>query len=189
MKNKDTRVQFTLQRLKDSLLELLDKKSINNISVTELCDRAGINRGTFYLHYDTPNDVLLDIENDFIEKNMKEFRSFMSDNHDISFINALIKLMLNDRDTIRILLGKNGNPKFMEKLKNMSREITVNEWNTEFPKYKREKLEFLYEFIFPGQTNLIISWLENDFGISADEFAHRIERIGHYALLSVEEFR
>ena len=51
MKNPDTRVQFTRNALKQALLTLMEEKNVDKITVKELCETAGINRGTFYLHY------------------------------------------------------------------------------------------------------------------------------------------
>lgn len=60
-KKENQRVVVTKRMLLESLLELLKRKQLNEISVTELCKRAGINRATFYKHYSTPNDILLEI--------------------------------------------------------------------------------------------------------------------------------
>ena len=44
------------------------KKEIDKISVSELCVESGINRATFYRHYQIPLDVLEDIRADFIKE-------------------------------------------------------------------------------------------------------------------------
>lgn len=62
MENRENqRVTITKRMLLEALFELLEKKHINQISVTELCSRAGINRATFYKHYSTPNDILTEV--------------------------------------------------------------------------------------------------------------------------------
>ena len=62
-KKENQRVALTKRLLKESLLRLLAEKNIQNITVSELCAEAEINRSTFYNHYGCPADVLLDIEN------------------------------------------------------------------------------------------------------------------------------
>ncbi len=57
-RKENQRIALTRRLLLEALLQLLEKKHINDVSVTELCRRAGINRTTFYKHYATPNDVL-----------------------------------------------------------------------------------------------------------------------------------
>ena len=97
--------------------------------------------------------------------------------------------MWQNREMFSLLLGLNGDPSFAASLRELARDRTVEEWNTEFPKYKREDLDFLFDFVFPGFTSLLFSWFANDRGIDAGEFTRRMERLGHYALLAVEEFR
>jgi len=63
MENRENqRVLLTKRMLLEALLNLLETKHVRDISVTELCGKAGINRTTFYKHYNTPNDVLEELE-------------------------------------------------------------------------------------------------------------------------------
>ena len=41
-----------------AFLQLLEKKDFAYITVKELCEAAGVNRSTFYLHYETMGDLL-----------------------------------------------------------------------------------------------------------------------------------
>lgn len=54
----DARIVRTRAALQSSILELASQKPLAEISVSELADRAGINRVTFYKHYASPGDVL-----------------------------------------------------------------------------------------------------------------------------------
>ena len=67
----DRRTRYTRQVIRDTLLELMRQKGFRHVTVTEVCKRAEINRGTFYLHYLDLNDVLDDI----FEKLMSETTS------------------------------------------------------------------------------------------------------------------
>ena len=64
----DRRVKYTLLALRSSLLELMRKKDISRITVKELCERADVNRGTFYAHYASPVDLLEQIERELLEE-------------------------------------------------------------------------------------------------------------------------
>lgn len=65
-KKEDRRTKYTKQVIKDSFLKLLNKKSYTQLTVTELCRLAEINRGTFYLHYYDLEDVLDDILSELV---------------------------------------------------------------------------------------------------------------------------
>lgn len=62
----DRRTRYTRQAIKEILLEELKTKPYSKITVTEICKRAEMNRGTFYLHYYDIDDVLNDILEDFL---------------------------------------------------------------------------------------------------------------------------
>ena len=55
---KDLRIIKTKDSLRKALLSLLREKELKEISVTELCRRATINRGTFYLHYKDVHGIM-----------------------------------------------------------------------------------------------------------------------------------
>ena len=44
--------------MNEALILLLEKKDYSFITVKDICEKAGVNRSTFYLHYETMNDLL-----------------------------------------------------------------------------------------------------------------------------------
>ena len=50
----------TAARMDEAFLALLEEKDFEYITVKEICKRAGVNRSTFYLHYETIGDLLLE---------------------------------------------------------------------------------------------------------------------------------
>lgn len=69
MNTKDNRkARLSREIFHQSLLEIMDTKSVYKISVTELCAHAEMNRSTFYAHYETIYDLLQEIENDIYER-------------------------------------------------------------------------------------------------------------------------
>lgn len=71
--NKNESKYFNTARLMDeAFLQLLTKKDYEYITVKEICLKAGVNRSTFYLHYESVDDLLREsvsyIERSFYEK-------------------------------------------------------------------------------------------------------------------------
>ena len=62
----DLRVAVTKRMIQEALIRLLENKPIDRIKVNELCEESGINRATFYRHYETLQDILREIEADLI---------------------------------------------------------------------------------------------------------------------------
>ena len=58
----------TIKRLKDSLMLLFQQNDYQKISVTMLCNQAGLHRSTFYLYYNSIDEVLREIENDILKE-------------------------------------------------------------------------------------------------------------------------
>ena len=67
----DHRSRISKILIRDAFVDLLSTKTINEISVKELCAKADINRGTFYSHYLDINDLLNHLEEELI----MEFKS------------------------------------------------------------------------------------------------------------------
>ena len=75
----------------EALIYLLEKKDIEYITVKEICTKAGVNRSTFYLHYESINDL--------VEETMKyinrKFEDYFNDNSK-DFINKIKSSPLED---------------------------------------------------------------------------------------------
>ncbi len=63
----DRRTLYTRNIIKEALLELTDKQTYDQINISQLCRQAEIARATFYLHYDSLDDVLDSIIDDALE--------------------------------------------------------------------------------------------------------------------------
>ena len=66
MEKLDHRVRVTQTLIRKAFTDLLAKKPIESISVKELCQAAGINRGTFYAHYRDLYDLRSHMEDELI---------------------------------------------------------------------------------------------------------------------------
>ena len=76
----------TKRMLHEALIRLLKKKTIDKIKINELCAESGINRATFYRHYETLQDILWEIEAEVIRampqpgqkpRNLEEARAYL----------------------------------------------------------------------------------------------------------------
>ena len=56
----------------EAFLALLEKKDFAYIMVKEICETAGVNRSTFYLHYETPADLLAESAQYIIDRWLRD---------------------------------------------------------------------------------------------------------------------
>ena len=58
MNKSESKYFSTAARMDEAFLELIEKKDFAYITVKEVCEKARVNRSTFYLHYETVGDLL-----------------------------------------------------------------------------------------------------------------------------------
>lgn len=72
MNKSESKYFNTALRMDEALLALLEEKDLEYITVKEICHQAGVNRSTFYLHYET----IADLVNETLEMINQRFLSY-----------------------------------------------------------------------------------------------------------------
>jgi len=174
---KDRRSLLTKKILKETLLELLKKQSISKITVKELCEKADVNRATFYNHYYDIRNVLEHMEEEYC----KFFKNGVIDvigTHNISnFILKILTEMKNDKNLSQILLCKNTKPSFIKKILNMAHDLIISHWMKLFRINSKNKLEYAYSFMTTGSIGVINAWIDNNLKESPQEIADILQKI------------
>ena len=75
MNKSESKYFLTARRMDDALLHLLEKKDFAYITVKEICLEAGVNRSTFYLHYENTCDLL----EESLDATHKQFLAYFSE--------------------------------------------------------------------------------------------------------------
>lgn len=75
----NSRARDTRERLKEALLRLLARRDILDVTVSRLCQEAGVNRSTFYSHYDSIGELMEELEQEIGANLIGRFRE---DNYD-----------------------------------------------------------------------------------------------------------
>lgn len=103
--NKSSRKTRTL--IKKVFAEMLsEKKELGKISVSELCKRADISRGSFYSHYDDIYGVAEDYESEMIDTFFDNAR--LLESQDIMhFIDSIFEFICQNNENYRLLCKSN----------------------------------------------------------------------------------
>ena len=148
---------LTKRLIREAMLELLKKESIQNISVSELCQCAGINRTTFYNHYNGTFEVLAEIEENFLaELSGGDDSSAQSGNLTQHIESLCIRLQQNAEVAI-LLLNNNVDPQFSQKL--LSGQGLGGVWQQLGSGYTAEERELLTDFLRGGAYAMVCRWL------------------------------
>lgn len=69
----------TKEDIKEAFIQLLSEEKFENISISKLCKRAGINRGTFYLHYEDKYQMIDSLKSDIVSQ-LSSYSLFEAEN-------------------------------------------------------------------------------------------------------------
>lgn len=188
MVNKDRRIRKTKDVLKKSLIALMGEKSINSITVKELCEKADINRGTFYLHYKDVFHMLEEIEKELYE----EFQDMIL-SHEISpdkietkpILEDIFTFIAQNSDFCMVVLCERGDMVFVKKIVSIIYEKGYSDWSNIFKKNDKDLFDKYYSFILYGAIGLIDYWLKNGIKESPEYMAMLTENIILNGLKSV----
>ena len=184
----------TAVRFDKALLSLLEKKPFEYITISEICETAGVNRSTFYLHYENTGDLLkettafvlddfssyfpVDIENltmKFTECNLQDLQfinetylypylSFVKENQRV-FSAVLSQPAAFDTNTI-----------FQKLFDNIFNPI-LNRF-----RYPKDEQNYVMMFYLNGITAIITEWLKDGCKKSIED----ISTIIHYCIYGKE---
>lgn len=178
--NQRTRLSKIL--LKNALMDLLSEKgSVTKISVRELCERADLNRSTFYAHYSEPKELLEEVEAELLDATREHLQKIGAEN-DIGahryLLSFLIYIKENDKP-FRTLLIDAGDPEFRSKFMQQSIIQFVENLNISFPK---DQEQYIYSYILNGSTGVIIQWMRSDYSIDENALVDLLFFINQSAL-------
>jgi AcrR family transcriptional regulator len=129
----DLRTRKTLSAIEDAFLSMREGLPIEKIKISDLCQKAKINKSTFYRHYADIFALSEDLENELIDRIIRDFTSVDSlYSNTRFFIDGLLKSILRFQDTLLVLFDGRINilaEKMEERLKKvyLGAEATVEE--------------------------------------------------------------
>ena len=166
----DPRVLKTKKLLKETFEQLvLVYDDYMSITVKELCDKAGVNRKTFYLHYKQVDDLFLILQNEFIE-------DFYKHSHAFDFFNEVEKVV----DAYFVLCEEN--PVYKKLVttsvyfytKDGSRKKTIEYFNSKgkkelFNEHNEELQDILYRYYHMTIYIMYKHWVLKKYPLSKEE--------------------
>lgn len=165
----DLRVRHTKQLLKDALLQILQTKSIDKVTVTELCKTAHINRNTFYSHYRSPLDLLLEVEDNFADKVLTTAQEPLQNKDYAEMLRQLCSAIYEDRDLALVLIKTSSNGQFMKHVISGFYDMMMDIWsNLDAP---QEKLNVMFRYGTGGSYTILRSWVDDGFRVTPDYVA------------------
>ena len=160
---------MTRMLLKSALIELMQEKPFKQITIKELCERADLNRTTFYLHYTDQLSVLKDIEADVLDKT-ESFMNSIKPTEEVELIESFLIYVKENEKIFRSLLVHGQDSTFRNDFINCTLKQVKLQMVCDSPLEERYTTVFLMQ----GSIQLIIEWIESGFDLSPKEAAKLI---------------
>ena len=183
----DARWQRSRQKLQDAVLELATEKAIATVSVTEVAERAGVDRTTFYKHAVDPESLLVSILRDEMNQVLVDFEATYRDLTPPEAFLMVIRMMVEHVYLRRAIYSRSSIHDSNTPLALVLRvhlRIHTPEYITngflEFPEDLRDNqlaIDAASRFIAAGTVGALTEWLSQSDDPSVDEFMELFERI------------
>lgn len=180
----DRRIKYTKMVLKQSLLNLMRDKPIEKISVKDICEKADINRGTFYTHYADPFDLLTQIENELFDEILVSIESSLKAEAISSLLAQIFASIEKNRDLCMVLFSDYGDKVFLKRVMYIARDRSISEWKKILPTVADKQLEMLYTFYANGCVAIIQNWIQTGMAENPQELALFMDKISMLGLLA-----
>ena len=140
----DLRVMKTKKNIREAFLELRKKHSLDEIKVNALCEKAMVNKTTFYNHYQDIYELSEELETEVLDDffaNFKDIDLMLTDAN--RFISGMHTALEAQNDMLRIL--------FMDKLDELVARIEKRIRN-----YYAKEDQMLVSFLIGGSIHLMM---------------------------------
>ena len=156
----DARIYKTEKKIKMSFLNILQKKELNDITVSELCRECNIHRKTFYAHYRNTSEIIEDLQSEAINGLCSLLDNVLSGSiNNLDELFNEVNTYLLDNFEIYHLLAKT--LLLSEFLKQLGEKFTLIISKTFSEKNISDYDRYSYYFLSAGISSLYSKWLIN----------------------------
>ena len=168
------RVQYTVSQFKAALLQILATKSLDEVTVTEICRQADLNRGTFYLHFASPLALFEQIETDLLN----EIQPYLSVKIDdmIKMLVPILKVITQHPQAATIILA-NPDSTVLDKIVRPIQTQTQARYQAWYREADPKQLAYYYAFFVQGAEGVLTMWLKQGMKESPEQIAKVIENV------------
>ena len=174
----DRRVKRTKKALRNALLELLETKTINKITVTELTTLADVNRATFYFYYTDLLDMVQQIQNEtyhMFEEIINESTSSINTIDGFTeYAESLLNFCKEHESLCKFLINNDANNKLYQQIQILMADKIPNA-KTKFA--EDNPARYSTNFVLNAITGVLIDWMNEGMKISTHELAEYFANI------------
>ena len=151
-RGKDLRVKLTRRMLVDAFFALRAEKPLRKITVRELCERAGVGRGTFYAHFLDIYDLNEQLEGYLLEEFTDTLRAALAQPRaaSVRHVCRTVFAMLEENERMCRLLLAPDNAAGVGRFVESGRQLFFQTYARYFSRTSEEKIGAFYRFVSSG---------------------------------------
>lgn len=154
-------------------MRLLERKDFKDITISDVCNEAGVNRSTFYSHYENTYDMLEEIKNNSIAEFMESFHSDLELNNLGKYDSAEL-MFVSPKYLIPYLEFVRDNKRFFKVYMSNLNNFAVEDTNSYLvdtvftPIYAKNGItdktivKYMSRYFLSGITAIVTEWVKND---------------------------
>lgn len=173
----DRRTIKTKKAIHQAFIELLNEKSLNKITISELSERADLGRGTFYLHYKDIYDLYEQLEKELYDELVELFDQrapYRTSSSMQSVTEAIAEYIEGEKELFLLLIQSNANGNVLYKIKELFKEkVLQDDCYQQISPY--EQIEAL--FIVSGMIGVLEEWLTSDLELSIEQVSEMLHQL------------
>ena len=177
----DRRARRSRRMLKESLLELMKKKSFSEISVRDVTDGADMNRATFYLHYAGTAELLQSLEADLLAEAQELIDAHIPETVARGNVRPVLEPVLDfvveHRETCKILFANSEASGFIQALQLLIRKNGTSLLEAWFHPQDQSRTDYFLSFITWGFIGLLEEWFDQDMALPRGELVDIAQRV------------
>ena len=166
----DSRIIQTKRAIKTEIINLLRQYPLNKITVKMLCDKAEINRATFYRYYEDIYDLYDKIKAQFIDEFLAIFQNsnlLQTQDNIKTFINEIKK----NSDIVYALTNQNDAIAFTDTFCKKVYSSVEREFRDIFSNFNRQQCQDAYTFVVSGCAGVLGAWISSGMEKDVDEIS------------------
>ena len=172
----DRRVARTKKAIKNAFAELLSKKDISEITVTDIAEAADVNRKTFYNYYNSVYDIINEIENELVSAfdqvlNNIDFKQEMQ--NPCGIFEKLTSVMNRDFSFYSRLMKMDHHANLMQKLYVSLKDKMKNSFLHQTD-IEEQQLDIVVNYMISGMLSVYQSWFNSDRTQSIEELSKTV---------------
>lgn len=187
MKKQPEKTAQTKQSMIDAFWNIAEKRGLQNVTISEVTKKAQLNRGTFYVYFSDIDDLLYQAEQEIVADFRSKIESILAKNELSDFPNLshkLIEILGMYDDKLFLLLGKNGDPVFLDLVRKeassvFSSVLKISDTNP----YQ----DYIIAYATSAITGLLQFWHETGRELSLEELSGIAHGMMTYGLLGLKE--